>query len=226
MSNGEIVTGARSSVPASAIAAVERQVRQLCRQHAGRLPFHGWHHVNFVRDKAVHFAARNGSDLGVVEVAALVHDLNYIVRRNSAAAAGRSLRLGILAAAGVVHKIAHWVDAVVNEAEMCSRHRNISLEAQALSDADTLFKALPITPVVLSHRYLEENRISLRTLATKIVGEQRGRYDAGFYFYNQHAAATYSRWALVNLDLWRCILESLDDPDVEELLGATGRMVG
>jgi uncharacterized protein len=157
----------------------------------------------------------------VVEVAALVHDLNYLIRRNSPAAAGRRLRLAILAAAGIVGRIARWVDDVVNEAEMCTRHRDISLEAQALSDADTLFKALPTTPVVLAHRYLEENRITLRALATKIVGEQRGRYDSGYYFYNPSAAATYSRWALANLELWRCILESLDDPSVEELLHET-----
>jgi uncharacterized protein len=109
---------------------------------------------------------------------------------------------------------------------MCSRHRDISLEAQALSDADTLFKALPITPVMLAHRYLDENRISLRALATKIVGEQRGRYDDGFYFYSPQAAASYSRWALANLELWRCILESLDDPCVEDLLGAAGHPAG
>jgi uncharacterized protein len=218
--NGEIATRVQSAVPASAVADVDRRVRQLCLQHSARLPFHGWHHVNFVRGKAVQFAATNGADPGVVEVAALVHDLNYLIQRNSPASAGRRLRLAILAAAGIVGKIAHWIDDVVNEAEMCCRHRDISLEAQALSDADTLFKALPTTPVVLAHRYLDENKISLRSLATKIVGEQRGRYDDGFYFYSPTAAATYSRWALANLELWRCILEALDDPSVEELLGA------
>ena len=226
MPNGEIAARTQSAVPASAVVEVHRRVRQLCLQHAARLPFHGWHHVNFVRSKAVQFATMNGSDAGVVEVAALVHDLNYLIRRNSPASVGRRLRLAILAAAGIAGKIAQWVDDVVNEAEMCSRHRDISLEAQALSDADTLFKALPTTPVVLAHRYLEENKISLRTLAQKIVGEQRQRYDDGFYFYNPIAAATYSRWALANLELWRCILEALDDPCVEELLGTTASIVG
>ena len=221
MPNGEIAARARSAVPAPAVAEVHRRVRQLCQQHAARLPFHGWHHVNFVRSKAVQFAAINGSDTGIVEVAALVHDLNYLVLRNSPASAGGRLRMAILAAAGIAGPVAHRVDAVVNEAEMCSRHRDISLEAQALSDADTLFKSLPTTPVMLAHRYLEENGISLRALAQKIVGEQRQRYDDGFYFYSPAAAATYSRWALANLELWHCILESLDDPCVEELLGMT-----
>ena len=226
MLNREIVGGDTSTVPAAAVAEVERRVRQLCTRYADRLPFHGWHHVAFVRRKAVQFAANNGSDGAVVEVAALVHDLNYLIRRNSAAAAGRRLRMAVLAGAGIVGTVAHWVDEVVNEAEMRHRHRDISLEAQALSDADTLFKALPTTPVVLAHRYLAENGISLRTLATKIVGEQRSKYDDGYYFYNQHAAATYSRWALANLELWRCILEALDDPTVEELLDATEPAVG
>src|SRR5204863_8908712 len=112
--NGEIAARTQSAVPASAVVEVHRRVRQLCLQHAARLPFHGWHHVNFVRSKAVQFATMNGSDAGVVEVAALVHDLNYLIRRNSPASAGRRLRLAILAAAGIAGKIAQWVDDVVN----------------------------------------------------------------------------------------------------------------
>jgi uncharacterized protein len=209
-----------STVPRASIDTVERHVHELCRRFAERLPFHGWHHVSFVRAKAVEFAELNGSDVAVVETAALVHDVNYIVARNSSAAAGRRLRLDILRQAGVGAPVAERVDAIVREAEMCTRHRHISLEAQALSDADTLFKALPVTPVVLAHRYLAENGVSLRELANKIVGEQQDVHDDGYYFYNPDAAATYSRWAAANLQLWQCIKESLDDPTVERLLDA------
>lgn len=101
---------------------------------------------------------------------------------------------------------------------MRTRSRDISLEAQALSDADTLFKALPVTPVVLAHKYLQENGITLRELAYKIVGEQVGKADEGYYFYDSEAAATYTKWAETNLLLWKCIVESLDDPCVEDLL--------
>jgi uncharacterized protein len=198
---------------------VANRVRHLC-QEAGNLPFHGWHHVSFVRDKGARFAAANGADCSVVTTAALVHDLNYLVRRNSPAAAGGALRMRILAEAGVRTSVARWIDDVVVEAEMSTRHRDISLEAQALSDADTLFKALPITPVLLAHRYLAENGVSLRELATKIVGEQRGVHDAGFYFYSQEAAAAYSHWATANLELWQCVMEALDDPSVNDLLAA------
>jgi len=209
-----------STVSRTSVEAVDRQVHQLCQRHAAKLQFHGWHHVSFVRAKAVEFAQLNGSDAAVVEAAALVHDVNYIVARNSPAAAGRRLRLEILAIAGVAKPVAGWIDHIVREAEMANRHREISLEAQALSDADTLFKALPVTPVVLAHRYLAENGVSLRELADKIVGEQQDVHDEGYYFYNPEAAATYSRWAATNLALWQCIKESLDDPTVERLLNA------
>jgi uncharacterized protein len=209
-----------STVSRTSIDAVDRRVHQLCTRYAERLPFHGWHHVSFVRAKAGEFARLNGTDVAVVETAALVHDVNYIVQRNSSAAAGRRLRLEILAKAGVTKAVAGWIDRIVREAEMAVRHREISLEAQALSDADTLFKALPVTPVVLAHRYLVENGISLRELADKIVGEQQDVHDDGYYFYNPDAAATYSRWAAANLQLWQCIRESLDDPTVERLLDA------
>ncbi|WP_156756483.1 HD domain-containing protein [Actinokineospora pegani] len=203
-----------------AIELVEKQVHDLCALYARHLPFHGWHHVSFVRDKAVEFATSNGSDVAVVETAALVHDVNYLVRRNSSAAEGDGLRRDILTAAGVDEADADHIDALVDEAEMRNRHRGISLEAQALSDADTLFKALPVTPVVLAHKYLAENGIGLRELADKIVGEQNTPHEEGFYFYSPAAAAAYTKWATANLELWRCIKESLDDPTVERLLTA------
>jgi len=207
-------------LPPTVIMEIDWRVRALCHRHAADLPFHGWHHVNFVRTKAVGFAGHNGADAGVVEVAALVHDVNYLVRRNSPAAEGSDLRRTMLAEAGVGERVSSWIDEIIDEAEMATRGREISLEAQALSDADTLFKALPVTPVVLAHKYLLENGLSLRELAHKIVGEQVGVHDDGYYFYNPEAAATYSRWATANLELWQCIKEAVDDPTVAELLTA------
>lgn len=208
------------SVTRSSIHRVECRVRRLCAESAAHLPFHGWHHVQFVRTKAVEFAAANGADASVVEAAALVHDVNYLVRRASSAGDGRGLRGHILAAAWIPGPVVRRIEEVVTEAEMRTRHRHISLEAQALSDADTLFKALPITPVVLAHRYLAENGVTLRELADKIVGEQRPVHDDGFYFYDPTASATYARWASANLELWSCIRESLDDPNVTQLLAS------
>lgn len=215
-------TVAERAISKTIIATLEKHVHALCRRYAERLPFHGWHHVCFVRAKGADFARLNGANVPVVEAAALVHDVNYLVRRNSPAAAGRDLRLDLLLSSGVPSWTARWIDRIVGEAEMATRGPDISLEAQALSDADTLFKALPITPVMLAHRYLTENGITLRELANKIVGEQRGVHDGGYYFYNPAAAKTYSRWALANLELWQCIREAVDDPAVEDLLGAIG----
>ncbi|WP_406601646.1 HD domain-containing protein [Lentzea miocenica] len=208
----------RTTIPRSVIADVEQRVRRLCEDLAAKLQFHGWHHVSFVRDKSVHFAGRNGAARDVVEVAALVHDLNYMVRRNSLPTDGEALRRKVLFVAGVSQGDIEWIERIVVEAEMRTRGRDISLEAQALSDADTLFKALPVTPVVLAHKYLQENGITLRELAYKIVGEQVGKADEGYYFYDAEAAATYTKWAETNLLLWKCIVESLDDPCVEDLL--------
>lgn len=210
----------RTTFSTKVMTDVERRVWELCTRFAPNLQFHGWHHVSFVRDKAVHFAERNGSDVDVVHVAALVHDVNYVVRRNSSAHEGSGLRQEILADAGVDLDTARWIDRIVDEAEMRTRHRGISLEAQALSDADTLFKALPVTPVVLAHKYLQENGITLGELAHKIVDEQQGKQDDGYYFYDAEAAATYTRWVTANLELWQCIVESLDDPCVTDLLEA------
>ena len=83
------------------VDAVEADVRRICTRYAARLQFHGWHHVSFVRTKAARFAVLNGAEVSVVETAALVHDVNYLVRSNSSAAAGSDLRLAILARAGV-----------------------------------------------------------------------------------------------------------------------------
>jgi uncharacterized protein len=219
----ENAPGVHAIVPViapSVVDAIDADVRGICTRYAARLQFHGWHHVSFVRSKAARFAVLNGAEVSVVESAALVHDVNYLVRRNSKASAGQGLRRAILIRAGVAPSVAGWIDRIVDEAEMATRGRNISLEAQALSDADTLFKALPVTPVVLAHKYLEENGIGLRELANKICGEQQSVHDDGFYFYNPEAAAMYTRWATANLQLWQCIRESLDDADVEDLLDA------
>lgn len=223
--NAETVHAVVPVVPAAALTIVDAQVRGLCARYAKRLPFHGWHHVSFVRSKAVQFARDNGAEVSVVETSALVHDVNYLVRRNSPAAAGGRLRRDMLGKAGISVEISDWIERIVVEAEMANRGRHITLEAQALSDADTLFKALPVTPVMLSHRYLAENGITLRELADKIVGEQQDKHDDGYYFYNPEAAATYSRWAATNLMLWQHIRESLDDNDVADLLAAVNAHV-
>jgi uncharacterized protein len=200
------------------VGRVYAEVHRLYQRPGGELPFHGWHHVEFVRAKALEFAERNQADPSVVEVAALVHDLNYLVEKDSRAAAGGRLRQRVLRHASVPAEAARWVERVVQEAETCSRGADISLEAQALSDADTVFKVLPITPVVLSHRYLDETGIDLPTLAKKITTEQLPLRDQGIYFYDPEAADRYRSWASANLGLWEAITEAVQEPAVQRLL--------
>jgi uncharacterized protein len=182
------------------------------------VPYHGWHHVTFVSAKAIEFARELGADGNVVEVAALVHDLNYLVDPKTSASGGATIRRSILVNAGISDHQVGIIEQVVIEAEMSSRGADIVPEAKALSDADTLFKALPLTPVLLAPLYMKETGRSIRELAAKIVDEQTPLYKKGIYFYSASARQRYTAWGGANLELWRQILDCLDDPDVLRLL--------
>src|SRR3989442_977346 len=102
-----------ATVPRKAIDAVEQQVRQLCERYADKLPFHGWHHVSFVRARAAGFGGVKGAEVTGAETAALVHEVNYMGPGNSTAADGRGLRVEILAKAGLPQPAAVWIDRIV-----------------------------------------------------------------------------------------------------------------
>jgi uncharacterized protein len=200
------------------LAQVRGTLVKLYAERAADLPYHGWPHVEFVAAKTVAFADELGADVRTAELAALVHDLNYLVDPTTYASAGAELRTRILAAAGIDQQRIEQVEQIVNDAEIRSRGNDLSAEAKALSDADTLFKALPITPIVLAPRYLRETGRTLRELAENIVQEQIPLEDAGIYFYAESARRRYASWSSANLRLWRCVLDSLEDPDVVGLL--------
>jgi uncharacterized protein len=197
---------------------LSRQVHGLYLGFTSGLPFHGWHHVEFVRARAVTYAHKNGADAAIVEAAALLHDLNYMVKRNSRASAAEDLRRQILHGLQVSSSNILMIETVIREAETEARDANAGLEAQALSDADTIFKALPITPVLLSHLYMEETGETLRQLCTRIIRDQVKLYNEGIYFYNPEVAEQYERWAAANLNLWLCIEESLGEEEVRDLV--------
>jgi uncharacterized protein len=197
-------------------------IRKIYEDRAGDLPFHGWHHIDFVRSKATQFARERGANAILVEAAALVHDLNYVVAKNSGPDAGRELRRVCLEKAGFDDADVEHIEQFVCEAHTASRSAQISVAAAALSDADTLFKALPVTPVVLAHRYIAENGISLRTLADKILDEQEPLLRQEIYFYDPAVADRYLPWARANLGLWRSVRDALNDPDVTALLESAG----
>jgi uncharacterized protein len=200
---------------------IRERLEELYRK-SNALPFHGWHHVQFVRDKALQFAQSINADLLIVELAALTHDLNYIVEINSEPDAGANLRKALLEDAGFGESEICIIERVILEAHTKNRVKQEAAqmldESKALSDADTLFKALPITPVFFACRYLTENGISLSDLAYKITTEQNPLMDKSEYFYTPLAREYYGKWAQTNLDLWNNVTDALKDRDVQLLL--------
>lgn len=190
------------------------------------LLFHGWHHIFFVAKKAVEFAGEFPDvDKELVEAAALTHDLNYVVEVNTEPEAGRELRAQYLADAGfgLPDEIAQ-IEQIVMEEHTATRHADISYAAKALSDADTLFKALPITPILFAGHFITENHIDIKKLARKVVSEQQPLMERGIYFYTATAREKYLNWATINLALWQNVEQALDDPDVTEMLAIARKL--
>jgi uncharacterized protein len=208
--------------PGTLTASLAERVRQILEENADGLPFHSWTHTEFVWSKATEFARERSADERLVGAAALVHDLNYVVEHDSTPDAARSLRNELLAdhsfTAGEIARI----EQIIRGAHTAWRQDRVDVETACLSDADTLYKALPITPVLYAHRYLAENDIPLVDLARKIISEQAEKLSSGYYFYDDEIARKYEPWAQANLALWRVLQESLGDPDVARLVKQEG----
>jgi len=203
-----------------------RDIVERCYQEkGGALLFHGWHHISFVQKKSIEFAQTVDADLFLVESAALVHDINYMVKKSSPPEAGAALRFDLLTQAEYSSDEIQRIEDIILEADVARRGAELSLEGQALSDADSLFKVLPITPVIFSAKYIAENKDDLLKLAQIIVRDQKPLIDGDIYFYTDLAKEKYLKWAQSNLELWSQILESLHDPDIQELL-QTARKIG
>lgn len=194
------------------------RVRSLLDERADDVPFHGWGHTGFVRNKAVEFAKTRDADVELVEAAALVHDLNYVVAPNSDPSAGQSVRSELLAASGFPTDKIDRIEEVIDGAHTEHREEHVDVETACLSDADTLYKVLPITPVLFAHKYLAENDVQLGDLARKIIREQADKLVHGYFFYDQKLTHRYRSWTEANLGLWEAILDSLSDPDVSQLV--------
>lgn len=137
--------------------AIYTRVKALYAAHE-HLPFHGWHHINFVYKKSALFAQDLGANILMSQASALVHDLNYLSKKGiyTKAIAGKDLRHSILAECALPEDTISQIESIVNSAEMGSAYDQMSLEAKALSDADTLFKVLPITPVILASAFIKD----------------------------------------------------------------------
>lgn len=206
----------------SQIASIRRMVETLYSNQSGKneIKFHGLPHINFVCAKAIHFAKMNGANLNLVNVSALLHDLNYVEARDSKVEIGRRVRSDILTTVGVEDAEISKIEDIICSADITSQIAAESLEAQALSDADTLFKILPITPVLFSHHYLNENSVSIGELARKIIKFQVKKFENGSLFYNKSAYEKYRKWADANYKLWTQILECEEDNDIAKLISS------
>lgn len=200
------------------ITKLSALLEELYKKHSKELLFHGWHHITFVRTKAVMFASYINANSEIVEASALTHDLNYIIQPNSEPDIAKEMRSGYLREAGFDDEEIAKIESVVMQSHMRTRSNLISPEGMALSDADTLFKALPTTPILFASKYITQNKVDILKLATKVTTEQQLLMDSGIYFYIEPVKENYLKWAQTNLQLWSYVLESLDDDDVNDLL--------
>jgi len=185
------------------------------------LPFHGWHHINFVYKKAKIFAQDLNADINLTQSAALLHDLNYIKtpQKWSPPSEGISLRQDALTACGYLNNIQNDIENIIISADISTRRNsNLSKEAMALSDADTLFKALPIVTPIFTSRFMDQTQYSMRKLCDKILSEQRPLIEDGIYFYSDLANSQYLDWAQQNIRLWENIQNCLYDNDIIDML--------
>lgn len=192
------------------VTQVKDAVCALYAAHDKALPFHGWHHVDFVSRNATVFAKDLQANVYLVALAALTHDLNYIVEATSGVDSGAALRTQILRKHGITFDMIEEIETIVQSADLRRIHKDISPEAKALSDADTLFKALPITPVIFANAYLQEQGADIRKLADIVVRTQQHLMEQDLYFFSD-AAKAYLPWAKTNLQLWQHIQDYLNN---------------
>lgn len=77
------------------------ELKKLYYEKASDLLFHGWHHIYLTAKKAIEFSDEYPEvNKELLEAAALTHDLNYIVQKNSEPEVGKELRYQYLSNAG------------------------------------------------------------------------------------------------------------------------------
>lgn len=205
-------------IPKEKIKNLESAIEKIYAKKGQKLLFHGWHHISFVKDKALIFAKSIKANLFFVKSAALVHDLNYLVKTNSEPQIAQNYRKKILMENEYSEEEIKRIEKIVMESHTAGREENISEEGKALSDADTLFKALPITPILFTGSYIKQNKVDIKKLAEKIISEQNHLFNEGIYFYTDLAKGKYFDWAKINLALWNNVNEALKDKSISKML--------
>jgi len=200
------------------ITKLRKEIKSLYLKHSKKLLFHGWHHITFVVKKSQKIAVTVNANKMIVEAAALTHDLNYIIKPNSKPEIGKNIRKKILLKTGFNLNEIIVIEKVVMESHTGTRTKKISPEGIALSDADTLFKALPITPIIFAQKYITQNNVDIFKLAKKITTEQNPLIKNNIYFYSNYAKKKYLHWAKDNLKVWNNVIEALKDKEIKEVL--------
>jgi uncharacterized protein len=190
------------------ISKLYHDTEKLYNENQEKVPFHDWNHIAFVYNFSSEFGRELKVDPFLLSVSALTHDLNHLPIYS-----GKTINEILKIALEKYEFSNQFIKSVANiitDAATRNRNENISNEAKALSDADTLFKALPITPILLAVHFLKEKNINLKQLAEKIVKSQKPLMDKNLYFYTVRAN-DYLSWGKTNLQLWQNTLEFLDN---------------
>lgn len=188
-------------------------------ENKSKLLFHGWHHIKFVHDKAIEFAKFLKCDVETVAAASLVHDLNYIFSKKLEPEAANLQIANYLKESGYDNEFQELVLDIIKQGHIGYRDgTEVPDLVKALADADTLFKALPTTPILFASKFITENNYSIAKLAAKVVDEQKHLLEQDMYFYTDLAKEKYMEWAKLNIALWENVQESLEDESVKSML--------
>ncbi len=193
-------------------------VKEIYQEIYEKIPYHGITHIEFVRKKSIFFSQDLKADDYLVETAAILHDINYTIDPNSSPNIAQSLRQDLLLKSKYSNEDIMLIEKIIIESHRKNRNHKISLEGMALSDADTLFKSLPITPILFANNYIKQVNTSVEDLANEIIKYQEPLLKSKIYFYSNLAKQQYLNWAETNLKLWSNVADSLSDPDIAQLV--------
>jgi hypothetical protein len=121
---------------------------------------------------------------------------------------------------------ARRIEQVVIDADFVNAETSPhSPETDALADADTIFKILPVTPILFTSNWLNESGVNLCDLAAGIMEIQHSRFLQGRLFRTRYARITYSEWAEVNFQLWAAVRDFGSSDDAKAILDLRGGLL-
>lgn len=193
------------------VGILRSRIESLYKGTEARLPFHGWHHVNFVAEKGKEFAFIEQQRLHLrgklvfdenlpyfVEAIGLVHDLNYLVAVNSAEPAAETLRRQILHASGYEREEVQRIEDVIQNRDKDSFIAHCFLDADKAAKFDLKLRELT------EGQFIIEQGITDHVLARSIYKEQVRPVLFGKrpLFHTNVAHVQYGEQALLDFYRW------------------------